>query len=85
MHLFSGFCYYLRLSLTHEERTKKKKKIEEKARVQTFKKIETNLNCSFLKIASLTDFSISFLLFIMFDIMLERYICLTRSNNFVFY
>ena len=56
-----------------------------KARVQTFKKIETNLNCSFLKIASLTVFSISFLLFIMFDIMLERYICLTRSSNFVIY
>lgn len=31
-------------------------KIQEKARVQTFKKIERNLNCSFLKIPSLTVF-----------------------------
>ena len=48
--------------------------------MQTFKKIETNLNCSFLKIATLTVFSISFLLFIMFDIMLERYLFDTKQQ-----
>ena len=48
--------------------------------MQTFKKIETNLNCSFLKIATLTVFSISFLLFIMFDIMLERYLFGTKQQ-----
>ena len=49
--------------------------------------IEMNLNytCSFLKIVSLTVFQSSSLFVVMYEIMLGRDNCSTRSCNFVIY
>ena len=49
----------------------------------TFKKIEGDVNCGFCKLVSLTVFHSSFLLFVTFDIMLWKHICLIQSCDFV--
>ena len=45
---------------------------------QTPKKIETDGSCAFWELVSLTVYQISFLLFVTFDIILGRHICLTH-------
>ena len=43
------------------------------------KKIETDCNCGFWKLVSLTGFQISFLLFVTTDIMLANMFCLAKA------
>ena len=49
----------------------------------TLKKIDGDGNCGFCKLVSLTVFQSSFLLFVTFDTMLGKHICLIQSCDFL--
>ena len=49
----------------------------------TLKKIDGDGNCGFCKLVSLTVFQSSFFLFVTFDTMLGKHICLIQSCDFL--